>query len=224
MASVRRAQVRLLGWPIARAIRWGPFLGAAPVVIAALVAGRFADPPIVLANVPAVSMLLAACMGFVLDDPAGNTTGSSPTPLLAIRAMRVGVAFIPVLACWGLTLAWTDLGWVSMSLTAGFVAECAVALGAAAVGVVLVGRTKAGLVGAIVVVLVFVVLPQAFEVSLRLAPSSTTWGHLYGRWLLVAGLGLVVFAAASSAPVSRGDMASRRPSLARPARAHAGLR
>lgn len=208
--------------PVTRAIRWAPLLVAVALGALAAILGRAGDTPPPVANLPAVSLLLAAGLGFVLDDPAGGTTSSSPTPLLLTRALRAALAFTVVLAAWGAALVSADLGSWSLSLTAGFVAECATALGVAAVADALLGRSKAGLVAGLGLLTLFVVVPVAFDVSLSLEPTSATWGHLYGRWLLVGGLGLTVFTLASSARATRRDLLPGRVVPARPARARVG--
>lgn len=222
MRGPRAAQARLLVRPTLRVIRWSPFLAIVPVGALVMVAGRAADTPPPMANLPAVALLLAACTGFVLDDPAEDTTSSMPTPLLVTRALRIAAALPVALACWGGAVAYGGLGWTSVHLTAGFVAQCSVALGFAAVATPVVGRSRAGLVSAFGLVLVFVVVPLAFDVSLALTPTSQTWGHLYGRWLVVGALGLVSAVLASSGPVTRGAIVPRRTTPARPAHVGAG--
>lgn len=222
MRGLRSVQARLLVRPTIRVIRWMPFFAAVPLGALVMVAGRAADTPPPMANLPAVALLLAACTGFVLDDPAEDTTSSTPTPLLVPRVVRVAIALPVALACWGVAVAYGGLGWTSVHLTAGFVAQCTVALGFAAVATPVVGRSRAGLASAFCLVLVFVVVPVAFDVSLALTPTSRTWGHLYGRWLVVGALGLLSLAVASSGPATRGAIVPRRTTVARPTRVGAG--
>lgn len=222
MDGVRRTQARLLLRPTARAIRWTPPLVAVALAALAVILARVGDRPPPMRNLPAAALLLAAGLGFVLDDPAAATTSSSPTPLLLTRTLRAGVAFPLVLAGWGASLTYVDPGWVGVSLTAGFLSACAVALGLAAVAEPLVGSSRAGLVAALGLIVAFVVVPAAFDVSLRLEPTSVSWGHLYGRWLLVAMIGLAAFVLASSARVMRRDVLPGRVVLVRPARARVG--
>lgn len=215
-------QARLLVGPTIRAFRWSPFLAAVPLGALVMVAGRAADTPAPMANLPAMALLLAASTGFVLDDPAEHTIASTPTPLLVSRALRIAVALPLALACWAAAVAYAGLGRVSVYLTLGFVAQCTVALGIAATATLVVGRSRAGLVSAFGLVLVFVVVPVAFDVSLALPPTSETWGHLYGRWLFVGALGVAAIALASSGPATRGALPLGRRMLARPSRVRAG--
>jgi hypothetical protein len=215
--AVRRAQARLLARPTVRTIRWGPFLFALPVAALALYAAQHSDRPPALANLPAAGSLLAAATGFVLDDPSAETTGSSPTPLVATRALRLAVALTPVTLCWAAAAWYADLGWIGVSLSAGYLAQVGVVLGLAAVGTLLVGRARAGLFAFGGLLVVFYVLPIAFDVALGLTPTATSWGHLYGRWLLVGGAGLAVFVLASSGAATRGALLPARQVTRRPA-------
>ncbi len=215
-------QARLLVRPTIRAIRWSPFLAVVPLGALVMVVGRAADTPAPMANLPAMALLLAASTGFVLDDPAEDTIASTPTPLLVTRVVRIAVALPLALACWAAAVVHAGLGRVSVYLTVGFVAQCTVALGIAAAATLVVGRSRAGLVSAFGLVLVFVVVPFAFDVSLALTPTSQTWGHLYGRWLVVGALGLLSMALASSGPATRGALVPRRSTLVRPTRVGAG--
>lgn len=216
--SVGVARARSLARPIARAIRWSPFVAVAPVAALVMILGRTMDEEPPFADLPAVSLLFAACLGFVLDDPAVEVTTPTPTTRLATRAVRAAVTVPVVAAGWAAALAYADVGSVGVSLTAGFAAQCAVSLGLAAVGVEVVGGPRSGLFAAASLVAVFVIAPIAFDVSLRLEPTSVTWGHRYGRWLLVGAGGVATLALASSAWVARGSLLAglaRRPSRVR---------
>ncbi len=218
----RGRQARQLARPVARATRWSPFLVAVPLSGLAMAVARTAERPPPLENLPAVAMLLAVCVGFTVDDGTERTTAPTPTPLLWVRGLRGAAVLSVALVCWGAALVSADVGWTVVSLTAGFIAMCCVALGLASVGTVAVGRTRAGLFAAVGLVTIFVVVPTAYDVSLGLEPTSTTWGHLYGRWLLVGGLGLAVLASTSTAWVTRGGPRHRLVGATRPARAGIG--
>jgi hypothetical protein len=212
--GLRARQARLLVRPTLRVVRWSPLAIAAALSGVVMFVDATADPPPPVSSLPAVALLLAAGVAFVLDDPASSTAAPTPTPLVMMRALRAVVALVPALACWGAVVPSADPGRAGLSVTVGFIAQCSVALGLAAVGARVVGDTRAGLFAGAGLIGIFVVAPLAFDVSLRLTPSSTTWAHLYGRWLLVGGIGLTVAALASSDRVTRGAV-GRRPSLAR---------
>lgn len=211
VSALRRTQARLLARPTLRTIRWAPLFFALPVAALAMYAAQHSDRPPALSNLPAAGTMFAAAMGFVLDDPSAETTGSTPTPLVASRTLRLALALTPVTLCWTVAAWYADLGWIGVSLSAGYLAEVGVALGLAAVGTLLVGRARAGLFAFGGLVVVFYVLPVAFDVGLGLTPSATSWGHLYGRWLLVGGAGLAVFVLASGGAATRGALVPRRP-------------
>jgi hypothetical protein len=200
-----------LAAPEARVIRWRPLLAIGPISFLIVYAGMHDPGPTKAWHVPFAGIALAVWAGFLFDDGASSTVRNAPTPLLLRRGVRVLVA-LPVLA-----LVWTGLLWyadiwqLAGTLTAGFVAQVAVALAFGALGVLVVGDDRGGLLGIAGLVAVFVAVPLVMRGGILWSdPFHDGWTYHYGRWIGTSAVALGLLLLASRDPAARGVRAGAR--------------
>jgi acetyl esterase len=219
----RARQARLLALPSARSIRWLPLAPIAAVGYGAIWISFHTDSIGTETHLPYAGFLLAVWLGFVLEDPAAETTVSVPTPLLLRRAVRFAVAMPPVWSIWGVLLVYAHRsGFVSLSLSLNLGAQLVAALALAAVGSRSVGEERAGLFAAVGLVILFFVVPAVMRLPpVSYEPGGSSWMQLYGRSLLIATVSMLVFALVSLDRVHRPRFLARRRHRA--AVAHGGV-
>jgi hypothetical protein len=198
----------LLAAPETRTIRWRALLAVAPVSFLVVYAGMHDPGPPSHLHMPLAGLALAFWAGFLFDDVAADTVRQVPTPLLLRRAIRVVVA-LPVLALAWVGLVWYGSSWeIAGTLTAGFVAQVAVALSLSAVGVTVIDVDRGGLFAAGGVFLVFIAAPLLMRGGiLAPVPVERTWALLYGRWIATTAVAVGVLLLASRDPAKRGARA-----------------
>lgn len=161
---------------------------AIALVTRAVTAG--ADEPALahLTEVRLTMLLLAAGVGFALDDPSEATVASAPVSRARRRAVRLLLAGVPWLLGWVAVLVLVATAGGSLPVTALSVEAAAwFALSLAAAGVV--GGTAAGptlLVGFMLAVR----LPDRW--ALVTTPGGETGAASQGRWLIVLGAAMAV--------------------------------
>jgi hypothetical protein len=198
--SIRQRQAGPLVRPAVRTVRW-PALGVITSIgFFILFGGEHSPGGIGEVHLYAAGLLLSVWTGFLIDDPAEEVTAGMPLPLLARRAVRIAVVLPVVWAAWS-ALAWfAGLGPRTGPLSAAFASQLAVALGLAAVGAHVAGRGRGGLLAAGGLFAVFFAVPLAFRLTLSLDPAVQTWVHLYGRWICVTWVAILVFLVGSVDP------------------------
>jgi hypothetical protein len=155
------------------------------------------------AHLPFAAVALCLSAAFVLDDPAAETVGGKPTPLLLRRGIRVAVYLPALFALWGAILAYAGFEQVDGAMWVEFAGMVALTLALAAMGSRFVGGERAGMFAAPALL---IALTASGFVSTRwrpfpLDPISSGWFDLYGRWMIALVASLVVFVIAGRDPV-----------------------
>jgi fluoroquinolone transport system permease protein len=212
---LRTEQAGLLAAPEARTIRWRALLAVAPVSFLVVYAGMHDPGPSSHVRMPLAGLALALWAGFLFDDVAADTVRQVPTPLLLRRAIRIAMA-LPVLALAWVGLVWYGSSWeIAGTLTAGFVAQIAVALSLSAVGVTVIDVDRGGLFAAAGVFVVFIAAPLLMRGGILTPdPAERTWTWLYGRWIATSAVAIGVLLLASRDPAKRGVRALVRSAKA----------
>lgn len=191
--------------PTARTLRWLllAFIVASAGVIVWGGARRGEDP--LMFHLPVAGALLAVWLAFQTADPAEVTVAASPVSLLRRRLLRTGIATIVALAIWVALCAQAPSGAKTATLSAFFVALVCVSVAASAIGERLIGRTKGGPFAIAVLFMVFALIPATLRIDWALDPARDSWTHLYGRWILIAAGGVVLYLLACVDPARRGE-------------------
>ena len=201
MTRARWTQARLLVRPVLRTIRWLPMpasgaLGAF-IVYAGLHERGPGDP-----HLPYVAIALCLSAAFLLDDPAAETSGGTPTPLLLRRGVQIVVGVPALLAIWGAILAYAGFDELHPAMWIEFAGMLALTLALAAIGSRIVGAERAGTFAAPALLIVLVVsafVPARWR-PFPVDPISSGWFDLYGRWTIALVASLVVFVIAGRDP------------------------
>jgi hypothetical protein len=164
--------------------------------------GRRGGDPLAF-HLPVAGVLLAVWLGFQTTDPAETTLASSPTTLLRRRLLRMGPSVLAIGSIWVLLCVQADAGAKVTTLSAFFLATICVAAAGSAVGERVTGFGHGGPVAVGALFAVFALAPAILRVPWSIDPSMDTWSHLYGRWLLIAGGGVLCFLLASVDPARR---------------------
>jgi len=189
--------------PTARTVRWALLaLTAAMGSLMVWSGARKGGDPLDF-HLPAAGLFLAVWLGFQLADNAAVTVASSPMTLLGRRLLRLVVAVPPIVLVWALLCVQADAGAKTATLSALFLACICVALGLAGLGERLLGPGRGGPLAIAGLFVVFAVLPATFRVTWSLEPTVDSWHHLFGRWLWIAGFGVLSFLLASVDPARR---------------------
>jgi hypothetical protein len=199
----------------ARVIPWLPPLAAAGIATA-LVAARLdqdAALPFEMAGI-----LLASGLGYVLDDPAFEALGASPTSLGRRRIHRMLLALPPVALLFAALLAWhgTSGTGETLALLAMFCGLVGLALGIAGVAA---RRSTRGLGGIVVAPTLFAALILSTMLTPRWRPLPIGdipggWPPIIFRWSAAAVIGLAILAISSRDRAA--GMTARRPGPSSP--------
>ncbi len=185
----------------ARALRWGPMVGAvaaSSVLVAAYGRGATTLP------LQMTAFLLGAAAAYAVDDPAGESLAASPRSLWSRRVARLAVV-VPVTGImWFLAMLADPPESVGegLALTATSAGFLGLGLGAAAVGCRVAGWTLGGSIAGPSVV-VTVILSSTLPPGLRPLPTGDVPGGfpvICARWAVAALIGLVALRVASADP------------------------
>jgi hypothetical protein len=205
--------------PVTRAVTWTPLLGGglAALALAAYLRSRHVDAAVAVAGLRGGAVLLAAGVAFALDDPAGATLASSPTPVGARRTVRVLLAAAASAALWALLLAVTGpvLRPAAGSLTVEAAGMASVALASAAAARPWVPNGLGGVAGGPTLVLLLLASfvaqrswPRWTEL-LPDGPAGPAWAAAHRRWAVILAAGAATLVLTALDPARRGI--SRRP-------------
>ena len=161
--------------------------------------GRRGEDPLVF-HLPVAGLLLAVWLAFQTGDPAEVTVSAAPMSLFRRRVLRTGIATLVVFAIWSALCIQAPSGAKTATLSAFFAAAVCVSAAASAVGERFVGANKGGPFTIAILFVVFALVPALLRIDWSVEPTADPWTHLYGRWLLVAGCGVIVFLGACMDP------------------------
>lgn len=179
MSRLRRTA--LLVRPTLRSAPWAPLAGGGALALALLGLGDRGLGELRLAAI-------AICVGaaFALDDAAATTIASVPTPLLARRGLRVGLALVPLAVLWALVGWLSDAGSWAVSLE--LAAILALTLAAAAIAAQIRGDGRGGVAAgpALVGLLAsaYLLLPARWGLFPG-GPEDPLWAPAHQRWVFV---------------------------------------
>lgn len=199
---------------VGRSIAWQPSL-AAWVAGGFIVAARHDHTP--AAPLEVVSILLAAGVGFALDDPAAEILAASPASFLRRRSARLLLSVTPAVLVW-LTLVAVQ-GPESANEAGAFVAMFAGLLGLSlGIAGIASRRSAYGRGGVVAGPGIFVLLVASSIVPPRWRPLPMGdvpggWTAIYLRWGSAAVVGALAFVLSSRDRVAR---ALRRALTSRP--------
>lgn len=203
--SVRAHQARLLGRPLARAIHWLPLPAAAALAI-----GVLTPEGDILFQLRLAAIALCVGAAFVLDDPAAETTASSPMPLLGRRLVRVALVLPVVAALWLLLLRYAGAAF-SGAVTLELAAMLAVTLATAALAAPFVADGRGGVVAAPalpgLLAAAALTLPEDWTLFAE-GPDDPRWAPSHGRWAVLLVIATLLFLYASLDP-GRARLSSR---------------
>lgn len=199
MASVSFLALR----PTARTLRW-PLLALFGAAASVMVwgGGRKGGDPLAY-HLPAAGVLLAVWLAFQMADAAETTLSSSPTSLVRRRLLRTVPSMVAIFALWAALLLQANSGAKTGTLSAFFAAVVCVAAASSAMGERAIGPNRGGPVAIAMLFSVFVLMPAILRVPLPVDPATDGWMHLYGRWLLIGGGGVIVFLVVCLDPARR---------------------
>ena len=208
MSGLRQAA--LLVRPTLRSISWAPLAAGGALALALVV---LTDPGLGQARIAAIAICVGAA--FVLDDPAAATVASAPTSSLARRAVRVGLALVPLAALWGL-VRWLADGADPWAVSLELGAMLVLTLAAAALSARIRGDGHGGVAAApallTLLAAAYLLLPARWGLFPE-GPADPLWGAAHGRWAVILIAGGVVLLATSgdpAAPPSRGRLFGAR--------------
>jgi hypothetical protein len=196
-------------------VPWLP-LGVAAAASTAIVASRLTTDEAF--PMQAASILLAAALGYALDDAAAEVLGSSPTTLLRRRGQRLLLAMPVAVATWLVLLV--AHAPVSADETLAFASMFSGLLGLA-LGIAGVAgrRSSAGTAGWVVAPALFALLIAStlFPPRWRPLPMGDIpggWAAIDTRWLTAALVGAAAFLISSR---DRASLRGRQPATRSPA-------
>jgi hypothetical protein len=171
-------------------------LGVAMAASVAVVAARHGEAA--ATPIQVVSVLLAAAIGFCLDDPAHEVMEASPASLFRRRLLRVALVAPPTVATWTVLTWWQRPASADEVLALVLLFAGLLALSLAVAGVA--GRTSSAagrggmaappaLLGAILVS--SLMRPRWRPLPFGDIPGG--WSQIHLRWGLVAAAGTVAF-------------------------------
>jgi hypothetical protein len=209
MNRIRARQAAALRGATVRSVWWPPALVAA-LLAACLVLWRddaLAAPGTALRLLRTIAVLLAVGAAFVLDDDAGVTVASSPTPLWWRRALRYVTAVAVVLPAWAGVLAYAgarrpELPVARLTLELAALVILGFAFAAATIrwwGVPDPGLGAALAIGG--VTLAAALAPASLQVFTT--PGSASWQPSTIRWAVLLLVAITVLVAATRDPAVR---------------------
>jgi fluoroquinolone transport system permease protein len=227
--SLSRARIiMLLARPTARAIGWGPLLGAGALAVVYVYLqspDRYIDHRILVLRLGA--LLIALGLAFVLDDSSEETIASVTTPRLVRCLVRVALALPIAAALWAIVL--TAAGEIPPSqggpiprgdLTFEAATVCAIALAASS----LARRAHDGVGGVVAapIVLAFVTVALLAPTDPRLLPSvgDLDWSDAHVLWRYILLGAALAFLYANRDPARTGlirRLKGLRPNSRKPA-------
>lgn len=202
-AAVRRRyrQLAAMAVPAARVVSWQPMAATSLGAVALVAIGTPAGVPFRLSVAGAC---LGASAAYVIDDPGAVTVASSPTCLVARRALRAAAATA------GAGMGWSAALVVSLSrvdaiavwpATVEFAAFLVLALAVSAVAAAIGDGTDAAIAGVVVTMICFASTFLPEPTWLPFPPDPAAPGAAR-RLLLILAAAALVFAFASRDPAA----------------------
>jgi hypothetical protein len=214
---------RLLVRPVVRALPWtrmtlGAGLGLLLAGLPRVLPGA-GSPSLGLALLRSAALCFAAGLTFLLDDPARRTTEAVPTGRPLRAGLRVALVVPVAVAWWTAALLLVPAGIRppigAVSLEAGTVVGCALALSAAAVR--WTANPEPGgttMLRLLTLAAVAAVVPDRW--GLLVGVGDDRWGAAHGRWAGVLVAGLVAWAVCVPEPLRRRSVGRRSVRRLRP--------
>jgi hypothetical protein len=215
--------VRQLVVPTARSMTWVPLAVAAltaPLITHFMAGSSMHGLSDRLNALRIAGVAVAVAMGFVLDDPARDSTQHQPVPLLLRRTLRAGLALPAVALIWAVCLWLGFRTWGQpdpfsgvpslelagdlplAALTLEFAGLVAVALALSAAATPFVPEAMGGVAaGPIVILLALVGALLSAVVPLFVSdPTGPRWEMAHKAWWAILATGLAAFALWSGDP------------------------
>lgn len=201
MTGTRAAQLRALGPPLVRAVRWQPLpVGAAlAVLLLWWQDDQMAQATSAVWLLRSVALLLSVGVAFALDDRTRPLLAAVPTPLWWRAGVRLAGVVLPAGVAWSVALVWAEhraaggvpAGGLSIEAATLTASVTALAAGLARWR----GTVDPGTVTAPAVLAAGLLLPQLPDaVALAVLPGPD-WQAAHVRWsavLVVAAAGLAL--------------------------------
>lgn len=194
--------------PVARSMRWSPLVGVTGValLLVGMLRPEGSDLTGTIGSLRLSAYLLAAGAALAIDDRAGPTLASSPTPLALRRGVRLVIGLTPVALSWGLLLgaAWAVSGAEWSQLPAVALTAEAVGMVAFTVATAAIAAGRADGVGgsagppALTLLVVGLLMAQMrwpkHLTMFPMAPGDPIWTLAHRQWgvLALAAAGVVV--------------------------------